>query len=246
MSKMKTAFRWAGLTSLVVGGVATVSAAVFIAIVTPSSLTATGWTALVANDATMQFVDGPPNAAGGGSVELRIPKNDDAGAELRLTDREWAMPLERLASLTYNTYVASDKHCDRAAKNSLRAPLAALNLDTNGDAIADQVLLFDPAVNGAIACNQWQQWNTTDADSLWYWANDPKSQKSPAPLASYRAAYPNATIVFGGVRLLAGFDSRWKDFLGYIDAFSIGRTDPCEPPVCLPGPLGIYDFEPNS
>lgn len=228
----------AGMIAL---GAVGASAAAFIALVTPSSLASTGWMAQVSDGADMQFVAGL-SQFGAGSVRMSLDKDKDAGAQLRLSWLDWAMPLDRLGSISYTTYVTG-KTCKGNEKHR-RAPYVGLDVDSDGDFIADDMLMFDPAVNGTIQCDTWQQWSTYGGATPWFSSSD----KKPTSLAVYLAAHPNATIVWGGVRLVAGYgDARWKGFDGYVDAFTISKIVPCDPaiPFCLPGPSGTYDFEPD-
>lgn len=117
----------------------------------------------------------------------------------------------------------------------------------------DDVIYYQPAFNGRIRCNTWQEWNATVG--LWYSLSDPVFAAPGRSLAHYLLEHPLAAIVHdgsgSGISLAAGYGSRrWRNFLGNADEFSIGSNEiscsSCtdgQPDLCLAGPFGTYDFE---
>lgn len=251
-----TGFLAAALVAIAVSGV---YAAAFYAIVTPSNFTALNFTEQTTGDASVTFVTGagaPPN--GIGSLEFQIGSggnNTGAGAALQL-EAGWPVPLEHVV-IRYSTYVQSGKHCDsknpKKDGNDNAAVLLVLDVDTNNDNVADDVLIFDPAYNGEILCNTWQQWPATTG--LWYSPKGGTFAAPGRPLAHYVYVHPGATIVTdsasgSGIALAAGFGhNKWKGFIGNADGLEISDPRPqCQCAdggmFCLPGTSGLYDFEP--
>src|SRR5436190_363619 len=75
--------------------------------------------------------------------------------------------------------------------------------DSSGDRIADDVLVYDPTLNGKVACNTFLNLNATAGK--WYAVSDKRDPKAAAsPLAGYLTAHPNTRIVFGGIHIAAG------------------------------------------
>ncbi len=250
----------------VLGGVGAValcatmlSAAAFFAVVTPSDLN--GWVESSIGNADVEFVAGPGTPPSGmGSLEFQVRNTSyfsPAGARMRLGEG-WPMKLSTVGIITYSTYVKSRRHCRRYGffGHSRRAVYVALDIDHDEDGVADDVLYYQPAFNGRIQCNTWQEWNATVG--LWYSLNDPVFAPPGRPLAHYILEHPQAAIVHdasgSGISLAAGYGSRrWRHFLGNADEFSIGSNElfcSCiednPEPGCLAGPLGTYDFEPDE
>ncbi len=239
------------------------SAAAFLLVVKPSDLN--GWVESSTGDADVEFVAGPATPpSGAGSLEFRVGSTSffsAAGARLRLGQGWDGMKLSTVGIITYSTYVQSWRHCRRFGffGHRRRAVYVALDIDHDEDGVVDDVIYYQPAFNGRIRCNTWQEWNATVG--LWYSLNDPVFAAPGRPLAHYVLEHPQAAIVHdasgSGISLAAGHGSRkWRHFLGNAYDFSIGsneifcscQEDPadssCLPePACLAGPFGTYDFE---
>jgi hypothetical protein len=214
-----------------------------IGIVTPSNMASIGFTGVVTDATQLQFVRSPSPPFGFGSVQFTINK-DNQGGELRLTDKTWNVNLSNLVGLTYDTWLAGKK-CTDGDKKPKVAPSIALDIDSDGDFIADDVLVFDPALNGALMCGSWQTWNAVSG--LWYLADQPNGPHNPFTLRAYTMAHPNATIVLGGIRIRAGFGSgEWKDIVSNVGFLEVGASRPCVGPVCVDGPEVTYLFSPGS
>ena len=247
----------------VLGGVGAValcatllSAAAFLAIVRPSDLN--GWVESKTGDADVEFVAGPATPpSGAGSLEFRVGSTSlfsPAGARMRLGDT-WNIKLSTVGIIQYSTYVQSWRHCRRFGffGRSRRAVYVALDIDHDENGTVDDVIYYQPAFNGRIRCNTWQEWNATVG--LWYSLSDPVFAAPGRPLAHYLLEHPLAAIVHdgsgSGISLAAGYGSRrWRHFLGNADEFSIGSNEiscsSCtdgQPDLCLAGPFGTYDFE---
>jgi hypothetical protein len=237
--KLKRLLNIGVMVTVLLGGSGVVFAQAFIAIVTPSKAASTGWTGKVSGSATLKFVASPKLGSGPGNAQFTI-ENDKDESELRLTVLTWQMKLSDLGGLSYDTFV-SGKKCDTGDKKVRVAPTITLDIDSDGDYFADDVLVFDPGLNGTISCEEWQNWNA--ATGLWYSSKDHDGPHHPLSLNAYRAAHPGATIVLGGVRIAAGLTSAdWKEIVSNVATLNIARNIPCTAPACVDGPAGTYLF----
>lgn len=235
-------------------------AAAFFAIVTPSTADGVGWQTATTGNASLEFVAGPATPpSGAGSLQFAIGKgvpmksHVDGGARAVLV-AGWAMPLRSLGGLTYSTYVSSKEHCGGGRKASPKAVAITLDVDSDGDGSVDDVLIYQPAYNGQVLCDTWQQWNATVG--LWYSINGGVYQAPGRPLAQYLFEHPQAKIVQDaasskGIALLAGYGHAWRKFEGAADLVTVTSNESscfCTGDggmACLPGPQGTYDFEPD-
>ena len=231
-------------------GPTTALAQLVLAPVTPTTLAQTGWSELVAGDAAIQFV---PVPSGGsflpGSVQFTIGNPKDSGAQLQWSNTAFTFELTNLVALQYQTYVSSSGQCARKDPKQRRAIYVALDVDTDGDLVADNTLIFDPAVNGQIECDTWQTWDAKNG--LWYWANDKKGPKNAGTIANLLTNLPGTKLVLGGIRFLAGFDGHeWKDFVGSMDAVFLEAPAICTITSsgisCVDGPSPTFDFGPDA
>jgi hypothetical protein len=214
--------------------------------VTPSSLQ--GWQTQASGTASVTFEQGPATPPlGVGSAELRVGSDGNSDAQLRHPGYAGTM-LSNLTTLSYSTYVEQ-------FGSGGQAPYLILNVDNNGDGVADDQLFFEPVYqNGmfsgdpvpnqcganpnCVTLNQWQTW---DARNGAWWALSAGTFGPPLiTLNTYIAAHPNATIVnsstgLGGVRIVVGFGApAWNNFIGNVDNFTIGVS----------GNNTTYDFDP--
>ena len=192
----------------------------------------------------VNFVTNPTAPPMGvGSAELRTGNGTtggDCSAELRNSGYN-GVKLSSLTSLNYWTY--------DVVNNGSQFPYLELNISTTGGTTPDDALFFEPPYqqsgNGGACANQavtarntWQRW---DAFNGCWWSNNGTLNPGTGTgtLADYLVAYPNATIVntstAGAVHLVVGFASPTDQFVGNIDAFTIGVL----------GSETTYNFEPN-
>ena len=141
----------------------------------------------------------------------------------------------------------------KKAKNHNAAVALTMSVDSDNDGVADDLLIFDPAFNGDIFCETWQQWPATAG--LWYSPKGGTFAAPGRPLAHYVVEYPRATVVTddlsgSGISLAAGFGGKkWQGFIGNADGLSISDPRPScvctnNGMSCLGGTSGFYDFEP--
>lgn len=207
-------------------------------VVTPTSLQ--GWQISGDPGTAVAFVDGPATPPlGSGSLEFRIPANGDLFANLRQPNYAGTR-LNSLTALSYSTYVQQNVFG--------QAAYLILNIDNDGDGVADDRLFFEPVYqNGAyplfpgdtgtvpnqcgtnpncVDLNRWQTWDALAGG--WWSLNDGTFGPPLRTIPGYVAAHPNATIVnredgLGGVRIAAGGGAgAWDNFIGNADAFTIG------------------------
>lgn len=181
------------------------------------------------------FVPGPGvPLMGSGSFEFTV---DDANGFPQLRQRGFGgARLADLTTLSYSTYV-------NAGGVQPLAPYLLLDVDTNGDGVADDQLVFQPGAQG-VAINGFD-WQTWDALSGTWWSMNGLAGMGQSSggktLANYLASYPDAQIVNtdsrGGFRIAAGcIGGDWTGFDGSVDAVTIG----------VAGANTTYDFEPSG
>jgi hypothetical protein len=237
-----------GLSLVLVGLTTTVlSAAAIVALVSPETMTGAGWSAFKKGNASVRFVDETiVPVLGTGAVELALQK-DPAAAGLRLSDAMWEVPLDELG-LNYRTFIACRADDDGAGKKSKKKlPKAGsasirvlLDIDTDGDHVSDDLLVFDPALNGGLECGVWQEWAAAVGTAKWYEATK-KGGRDSFTFGEYLAENPDAILTFSGIRVVAYGKSK-EEFTGYVDYLAVSHNPPCPGPVCLAGPSVTYDF----
>ncbi|HEU4595058.1 MAG TPA: hypothetical protein VFS10_07790 [Pyrinomonadaceae bacterium] len=208
------------------------------------------------------FVFGPtPAPMGRGSVEFRVGPDGNSSAQMRqpgfagtVLPNPSPTPAAagELAALSYSTYAQS-------GGSGGQTPYLNLLIDNDNNGTVDDQLFFEPVYqNGTYSvvdpsitipnqcggnplCVTPGTWQTWDALNGGWWALSAGTFGPPlTTLRFYRQTHPNARIVnsstgLGGVRILTGGGAgAWDNFIGNVDAFSIGV-----------GPdITIYDFEP--
>jgi hypothetical protein len=222
-----------------------VSAQAFLGFVTPPDLAGPTWTGQVTGGGGLQFVADPSGGiVGDGSLQF-MAADPDAGAQLRFSDMGWTLALSQLVALQYRALAAGEqcKH-DKPKKpnhpDQNRGLILVLDVDTDGDFVADDALVFDPAVNGDVLCGTWQTWDAKNG--LWYSAEDKKGIKNAAPLSDYVSMYPNARLVYGGIRVIAAPGGKGKGFVGNLDSLSLEGPPSCSNGGCVSGPAPTYLF----
>lgn len=203
-------------------------------VVSPSNLQ--GWqtvtTPTTGSTASVSFVNGPGTPPlGTGSAQLSVGSDGDSSAELRNPNYAGTL-LSQLTALSYSTYVQQN--------TDGQAPYIILRVDhDNNPSTPVDLLFFEPVYQSAAFCpsnpqpmvvtNTWQTWDALNG--CWYSVNG-YAGSGPGTgvisLATYIAAFPNATIVnssngLGGVRIVAGFGApAWNNFVGNVDNVTIG------------------------
>lgn len=205
--------------------------------VSPGNLN--GWSSTSSGTGAFSFVNGPGTPpCDTGSAQFTVPDGTSA-AQLTTTAYNGTL-LSDLTALSYSTYVQS-------SGGSQQAPYLILDIDTTGDGVADDTLIFEPAYQdsahfpsnpqSAIANGTWQTWDALNGG--WYSTNgtggtSPGTVKS---LADYQAALPSGTTAkIVGIHITAGLPSAtgWSSFTGNVDCFTIGVSG---------GDTKTYDFE---
>jgi len=185
------------------------------------------------NGNTAQMVTGPATPPlGTGSAQLATASGQgDTSSQIRNTLYA-GVRLDSLTALSYSTY--------DTVNNGQQFPYIELNIATTGSGAPDDILFFEPPYQtpssgnpslpnqGDPILNTWQTW---DALAGGWWDNNGVVNPGTGvgSLATYLAAYPNATIEnssagYGGVRLTVGFASPEDNFNGYVDKFTIGTA----------------------
>jgi hypothetical protein len=232
-------------TFLTVGGVVRADTSSTV-VVTPTNLN--GWTEQHANcsggssTGAQTFVDGPGTPPlGTGSHEFRIGLNGDSFETMRNPNYN-GVKLSSLTALSYSTFV--QQFVDG------QAPYILLDIDLNGDGVADDQIFFEPVYQsalffpsnpqGVVTLNTWQDW---DALHGGWWSvngtNGANAGTGVKSLSDYAAGYPNAAIVnsssgAGGFRIATGCGGgSWTNFVGNADQVIIGAN----------GNTTTFDFE---
>ena len=209
------------------------------------------WKIDIVGAATVTFVAGPAGCTTvGAGVNLPSAGPPLGTGSLRLESVDGASGAQLRNSRFHRTYLADLVALDywtcaiAGENNGQQWPYIILNIDTNGDQVADDLLFFEPAYQDPAegnplppafgGCpdqfqqmyNTWQPWNARDG--CWWSLQHPEIA-SPGtgvqPLSKYLAVFPNATIVNtdgqqGGIRLVQGFGDPVRH-VGYVDRFEI-------------------------
>jgi hypothetical protein len=196
--------------------------------------------------ATLRFVDGPsPLLLGKASLQFDAPDK----SFVRFRNKQYSgTPLSQITEFSYATYIEK-------TQSAADAPFIVLQVDTNGDSIFDNNLVFNPTYQttphslkwglpdqGAIQMKTWQTWDVLHGG---WWIGpspDPDNNGRLLTLATYINENPNAIIMNdstkpvitgAAIRLTAGGPAFSGNFIGYVDDFRIG----------INGVTVKYDFE---
>ena len=182
-------------------------------------------------DAIANFVEGPDSPPlGSGSAHFNTGTNGSQSAAIRSSAYD-GFGLSGLTALSYDTYATS--------WNGQQVPFLSINIDSDNNGFADDLLFFEPAYQtpatgndelpdqGSPLLNGWQSWNAFTGG---WWANSGYFTPGTGvgSLADYILAFPSAVIRndgVGAVRLGAGFGSDSDVFDSYVDAFTIGTGE---------------------
>lgn len=181
------------------------------------------------------FVNGPAGQPlGDGSAQ--ISASSSAGVILATLGYNGTR-FSDVTSLAYSTY------------RSQGDPALALALQfgfdhdmTDSDTSYQGRLVYEPYFAHTVTTGTWQTWDPMTGTGWWFskaaWATDSGcSQATPCTWAQIKAKYPNGGVL-GSTLFKAGTWS--SDFVGNVDAFSIGVTDGSNATTTT------YDFEPTT
>jgi hypothetical protein len=180
-----------------------------------------GWHALKNNGNNDAFLDLDPNSAPGapGSGRLKVGKNGDTYASFTTGNNYKQTLLSSITELKYSTFVQQN-----GGKNL--APFISLDVDTDGDAAAEDTWIFEPASQTIpVVLNTWQTWNALSGK--WYSVkgllrSGPGAKATT--LAALVQAKPTARLLNAHtIQFIAGTKKNtWEDFDGNIDNVIIG------------------------
>jgi hypothetical protein len=196
------------------------------------------------------FVVGPKTpSAGKGSIKLEVGDNSDATQFLRSTVLD-NKPVSALRELSYSSYA---KHVGDAGAALQQPAYLRLSISSDGSGSKDTTLNYEPANNGQVENDRWQNWNAFDGKFRVVEGDGETAGNSPASfltLAAYMTRHPEATFAtnekpYGGRGALsfvvgaAGDQQRNGEF--GVDNVSVGTYDSAAaaPEV----DVTTYDFE---
>jgi hypothetical protein len=179
-------------------------------VITPSAMQ--GWATSTAVGAGADFVSDDTSPNGVGALQLTTTSDNDSVTHM--TSPSFNMPLADIFSLSYQTNVTAVPDAQKAFGN---ATLRVM-IDTTGDGVADDELMYEPYYNGFDGTTQtgWQTWGITPSNGK-FWSNETKSYNGLGGVSagSYPSNftlddvlhdYPNAHVV--GLVLSMG---TWND-----------------------------------
>ncbi len=170
--------------------------------------------------AEQAFVSGPGRPLHGtGSVQFSIATVNEGRVWSLLFQRDVAgIALATLGELRYWTFVG---------RGGAVAPHLFLDVDLDGNGVADDRLIYQPELNGTVALLTWQEW---DAVSGRWWSLRGLGglrREAPGPLSTYLAAFPGARLAppenrQGGLGIGAGcLGGGWAGWQGAVDALFV-------------------------
>jgi len=187
--------------------------------VTPS--TPLDWNLRTTATGVAGYVEGPGTPPlPSGSVRLAVGNDSGSLAEARLSGFD-GTKLADLTELAYSSYRATVP-----VGGVNEDILLILEIDTDGDGICDDLLVFEPEWQGTPVLNAtWQRWNAHSGK--WWSQNNPaiggtRGAAGVKPLSAYLAGFPDAKICgaggLSGVALRAGLVfGAWRNFDGNAD-----------------------------
>lgn len=234
---------------LLVGGVATASAADTTVTVTPADLAGGNWyTADTRPPGTGTFEEGPATPpAGSGSFELNTADNT---AKVQLfTDLYANARLADIDGIGYSTY-------RDPSSTGFVAGVAALNIrvDLDGNGTADAYMVYEPYQdqgNAAVQTGVWQDWDAYNGGNAKWWINTGAGgcgQATPCAWSAILAAFPDATVREapncgpGGVK--APCPGSLGVNQGSFNSGTVSNADALY--VSVSGDRTTYDFELNK
>jgi hypothetical protein len=199
-----------------------------------------GWFNASIRNADTEFVAGPATPPlGDGSLQvttgadLGAPVGGGVGGKgIFATEQFNGQKLADLTTLTYSTFQQQV-----APTHPHLLPGFNVQVDTDGNGTRNTTLVFEPVyvpAQGAVAANTWQSWDALQGNGWWNTAGVPGFPGGGSTffsLATFVAAYPNATIVTWypsdngwGFNFTSGQNSGgfWSNFIGNVDALTVG------------------------
>lgn len=201
-----------------------------------------GWTPFTSDPtAVVSFRTGPATPPlSSGSVQFDTGADGDQYGIIRHYGYD-GTPLGSLTALDYSTITQS-------VSSTGQAPYIVLNIDYDGDSVAEDRLYFEPTyqtggytiqpLDGGTVPNQcgvipncvsngtWQSWNALAGG---WWSLNDGGGPPLRTIAGYLAQHPNARIVNevpgprSGIYVVAGAGAPdWNNFKGNVDKFVIG------------------------
>lgn len=181
-----------------------------------------------------EFVNGPGiPSSGSGSYQFSFGAVSPGWLLLRQEGLH-GVPLSSLQVVQYATFVT--------VPGTQAAPYLMLQVDLDGDEVADDSLIYMPAHNGQVVPFEWQSWDARDG--VW-WSTSGRAgltQATPGTLDAYLASYPDATLAngeeTGALAVVAGClgGFAWASWSGAIDFLEVAY-----------GTTAVtWDFEPTG
>lgn len=179
------------------------------------------------------FVFGPSTPTGDGSVKISV-----TGTQRRnlATYQFSGTPLSTITTLAFSTYNPS-----LGNPGSInRSGYLNFNVDFDGTDSWQRRLVYVPSDNGVIMQNTWQEWETTNANSLWRysgstWPGTAIAGSTPRTWEDILSSYPGVRVrvtdSWLGVRVGEPYADGYTE---YLDAFKFGIGED----------ITIFDFEP--
>jgi hypothetical protein len=216
-------------------------------IVTVTDCNLNGWIKDQRGTTKIKFINGPSTPPlGKGSFQIAAP---DARSNVgRIRNGQYSrLLLSAITELSFSTFIEQRGSMENPYTD---APFIVLQVDSDGDNIAEWHLVFDPGSQsqpyvqtnfpdqGKTQLGVWQTWDMYHGG--WFdGADDPQHGFPLFSLATFIAQHPSAIILNdatqggAGIRVSGGGPVSSGNFIGDVDNFRIGVN----------GVTTIYDFE---
>jgi len=216
-------------------------------IVTVTDCNLNGWIKDQRGTTKIKFLNGPSTPPlGKGSFQIAAP---DARSNVgRIRNGQYSrLLLSTITELSFSTFIEQRSLMENPYSD---APFIVLQVDSDGDNIAEWHLVFDPGSQsqpfvqnnfpdqGKTKVGVWQNWDMYHGG--WFdGGDDPQNGFPLFSLATFISQHPNAIILNdatqggAGIRVSGGGPVSSGNFIGDVDNFKIGVN----------GVTTIYDFE---
>lgn len=134
--------------------------------------------------------------------------------------------LSEVGPVSYWTYVESS-HANKASGQEA-APYVFFTVDKDRNGSADDVIVFEPTLNGDVLQNTWQQWKADEG--RWHLAG----RSELFTLSEYRAQNPDATLTLSdpGSRpdlyQIMSVVPDWRGFRGATEGYTVTLKTPSQ------------------